>query len=151
MTEVPQNGGVMPHLICRGAAAAIDFYKEAFGATEMMRLPDKTGKLMHAGLSINGATVMLMDEYMDYGARSPQALSGTAVVLHLSVPDVDAAFARAVKAGATVIMPVADQFWGDRYGQIEDPFGHRWSLATTVRQLTPDEVMENLRKMEETP
>ena len=118
MTERPQVGSLTPHLVCRGAAAAIDFYTKAFGAEEMMRLPDKQGKLMHAAVSINGSTVMLMDEYLDYGGTSPQHLGGTAVVLHLMVPDVDAAFARAVAAGATVIMPVADMFWGDRYGQV---------------------------------
>jgi PhnB protein len=140
----------MPHLICKDAASAIDFYKRAFGATETMRLPDKNGLLMHAAITVNGATVMLMDEYLDYGARSPKTIGGTPVVLHLSVPDVDAAVSKAVAEGATVIMPVDDMFWGDRYGEIEDPFGHRWSISTPVKTLTPDEIMENLRKMEET-
>ncbi len=149
MTDRPQVGSLTPHLVCRGAAAAIDFYARAFGATEMFRMPDKQGKLMHASVSINGSVVMLMDEYLDYGGTSPQQLGGTAVVLHLMVPDVDAAFARAISAGATVVMPVADQFWGDRYGQLQDPFGHRWSLATPVKTLTPDEIAENLRKMEQ--
>ncbi|WP_373503234.1 VOC family protein [Aestuariivirga sp.] len=151
MTGRPVHPGVMPHLICRGAAAAIDFYVKAFGATEMMRLPDRKGLLMHASVMVNGSMVMLMDEYLDYGARSPQSLGGTPVVMHMTVPDVDKAFATAVAAGATVVMPVADMFWGDRYGQVEDPFGHRWSLATTVKQLSPDEIMENLRKMEQAP
>jgi PhnB protein len=149
MTDRPQVGSLTPHLVCRGAAAAIDFYARAFGATEMFRMPDKQGKLMHASVSINGSVVMLMDEYLDYGGTSPQQLGGTAVVLHLMVPDVDAAFARAISAGATVVMPVADQFWGDRYGQLQDPFGHRWSLATPVKTLSPDEIAENLRKMEQ--
>ena len=149
MTERPQFSSVTVHLICRDAASAIDFYARAFGASEMMRLPDKQGKLMHAAITLNGSTVMLMDEYLDYGARSPQAIGGTAVVIHLMVPDVDAAFDKAIAAGATVVMPVGDMFWGDRYGQVEDPFGHRWSMATPVKHLTPEEIMENLRKMEQ--
>ena len=149
MTDQPKLSGVMPHLVCKDAAAAIDFYKRAFGATETMRLPDKNGMLMHAAITVNGATVMLMDEYLDYGARSPKTIGGTPVVLHLSVPDVDAAVGKAVAEGATVIMPVDDMFWGDRYGEIEDPFGHRWSISTPVKTLTPDEIMENLRKMEQ--
>ena len=149
MTDRPQVGSLTPHLVCRGAAAAIDFYARAFGATEMFRMPDKQGKLMHASVSINGSVVMLMDEYLDYGGTSPQQLGGTAVVLHLMVPDVDAAFARAISAGATVVMPVADQFWGDRYGSVTDPFGHCWALATTKQELSPDEIMANLRKMEQ--
>ena len=149
MTERPVHSGVMPHLICRDAAAAIDFYVTAFGATEMMRMPDKRGLLMHASIMVNGSVVMLMDEYLDYGARSPKSLGGTPVVMHMTVPEVDMAFAKAIDAGATVVMPVADMFWGDRYGQLEDPFGHRWSLATTVKQLSAEEIMENLRKMEE--
>lgn len=149
MTDQPKLSGVMPHLICKDAAGAIAFYKRAFGATETMRLPDKNGLLMHAAITVNGATVMLMDEYLDYGARSPKTIGGTPVVLHLSVPDVDAAVGKAVAEGATVIMPVGDMFWGDRYGEIEDPFGHRWSISTPVKTLTPDEIMENLRKMEQ--
>lgn len=149
MTDQPKLSGVMPHLICKDAAGAIAFYKRAFGATETMRLPDKNGMLMHAAIMVNGGTVMLMDEYLDYGARSPKTIGGTPVVLHLSVPDVDAAVGKAVAEGATVIMPVDDMFWGDRYGEIEDPFGHRWSISTPVKTLTPDEIMENLRKMEQ--
>lgn len=149
MTDQPKLSGVMPHLICKDAAGAIAFYKRAFGATETMRLPDKNGLLMHAAITVNGGTVMLMDEYLDYGARSPKTIGGTPVVLHLSVPDVDAAVGKAVAEGATVIMPVDDMFWGDRYGEIEDPFGHRWSISTPVKTLTPDEIMENLRKMEQ--
>jgi PhnB protein len=121
---------VTPHLVCAGAADAIDFYKRAFGADEMMRLPGPDGKLMHGCVSINGSSVMLVDEYPDCGMSSPKSLGGTAVTVHLIVDDADATAARAVEAGAVVIMPVADQFWGDRYGVIEDPFGHRWSIAT---------------------
>jgi PhnB protein len=151
MPERPQINSLSIHLICKNAADAIEFYKRAFGATEMMRLPDKDGLLMHAAVSINGSTVMLMDEYLDYGARSPKTLGGTPAIIHLMVPDADAAFDKAIAAGATPVMPVADMFWGDRYGQVEDPFGHRWSIATPVKQLTPEEIQENLRKMEQNP
>jgi PhnB protein len=119
-----------PHLVCAGAAAAIDFYKTAFGATELIRLAGPDGKLAHACLSINGSSVMLVDENRDYGMLSPKALNGTPVTIHLIVGDADAVAQRAVEAGATVKMPVQDMFWGDRYGLIEDPFGHSWSIAT---------------------
>lgn len=122
--------GLAPHLVCRDAAAAIDFYKQAFDATEMLRLPMPDGKLAHAAVLINQCMVMLVDENPDYGLRGPLHLGGTPVTLHLCVADVDAAVARALAAGATLEMPVADQFWGDRYGRITDPFGHSWSLAT---------------------
>jgi PhnB protein len=112
-----------------------------------MRLPDKDGLLMHAAVTINGSIVMLMDEYLKYGARSPKTIGGTPVVLHLMVPDVDAAIARAVGAGASIIMAASDMFWGDRYGQIEDPFGHRWSIATHQRDMSPDEIQAALKTM----
>jgi PhnB protein len=121
---------VTPHLVCAGAAKAIDFYKEAFGATEMVRMPTPDGRLMHAALSINGSSVMLVDEFPEMGGAAPTTLKGSPVTMHLTVDDADAAAERAVKAGATIVMPVADQFWGDRYGLIADPFGHLWSIAT---------------------
>lgn len=123
---------VTPHLVCAGAAAAIDFYKQAFGAEELLRMPTPDGKLMHACLAINGSTVMLCDEFPGMGNTAPTTLHGTPVTIHLPVPDVDAAAAKAVAAGAKLVMPVADMFWGDRYGIVEDPFGHRWSVATPV-------------------
>jgi PhnB protein len=129
-----------PHITCRDAAKAIDFYKKAFGAEELMRLPGPDGRLMHAALRINGAMVMLNDEMPEHGALSPLSLKGTPVTLHLNVPDVDKWYARAVKAGAKATMPVADMFWGDRYGQLEDPFGHRWSVATHIKDVGPDEI-----------
>ncbi|MCI0429225.1 MAG: VOC family protein [Rhodospirillales bacterium] len=131
---------VTPHLVCAGAADAIEFYKKAFGASEMIRLPGPDGKLMHACLSINGSSVMLVDESPEYGMLSPKALNGTPVTLHLIVEDVDAFVERAVTAGAAIVMPVADMFWGDRYGVVEDPFGHRWSVATPKRQMTEEEL-----------
>lgn len=140
--------GITPHLVCADAAEAIDFYTKAFGATEMIRIPCSNGKLMHACLSINGSAVMLADESKEHGMLGPRSLNGTPVTIHLNVPDVDAFFNRAVNAGATVIMPVADMFWGDRYGIIEDPFGHRWSIATPQRQLSMDELLEAARNAE---
>lgn len=119
-----------PHLVCRDALKAVDFYKKALGAEELIVLPGPDGKIMHACLRINGSSVMLVDENVGCGASSPQHLGGTPVTLHLIVDDADPVADRAVAAGATVVMPVADQFWGDRYGIVEDPFGHRWSIAT---------------------
>ena len=118
-----------PHIVCAGAADAIEFYKAAFGAEELMRVPGPDGKLMHAAIAIDGAMILLADENPAYGAMSPTTLGGTPVTLHLNVADADAAIARATAAGATVLMPAADMFWGDRYGQVSDPFGHRWSIA----------------------
>ncbi|OMG70605.1 VOC family protein [Burkholderia ubonensis] len=131
-----------PHLICAGAADAIEFYRQAFNAVERVRLPAPNGKLMHACLTIGDSSLMLVDEMPEHGALGPKALNGTAVCLHLFVPDVDAAIAQAVAAGAKVTMPAADMFWGDRYGQVEDPFGHRWSLATHQRDLTPEQIRD---------
>jgi PhnB protein len=129
-----------PHLICAGAAAAIDFYKAAFGAVEKGRIPGPGGTLMHAAVRIGDSTLMLVDEVPDWGLRGPKTLKGSPVTIHLYVDDVDATVARAVAAGAKVTMPVAEMFWGDRYGQLEDPFGHRWSVATHTRDMTPEEM-----------
>lgn len=141
MTETTNTTRMLaPHLVCDGAADAIEFYKKAFGAEELVRVPGPTGRLMHAAVMINGSMVMLVDENKDYGLLSPKALGGTPVTIHLNVPDVDAAVARAEAAGATIKMPVADQFWGDRYGMIKDPFGHNWSIATPLREKPMSEV-----------
>ncbi len=139
------RSALSPHLVCAGAADAIEFYKKAFGAVEMMRLPGKDGKLIHACVEVNGSPVMLVDENPQWGALSPRALKGTPVTIHLNVEDVDTFVERAVKAGATVKMPVADMFWGDRYGVIEDPFGHHWSVATHLRDMSVDEIQEAMR------
>jgi len=130
-----------PHIVCAGAAEAIDFYKKAFGATEAMRMPTPDGKLMHAGLRIGDSSLMLVDEMPQWGALGPKARGGTSVTIHLAVPNVDEVFAQAVAAGAAVKMPVADMFWGDRYGVVIDPFGHEWSIATRIRDMTPEEMM----------
>ena len=135
---------VTPHLIVDGAARAIEFYKNAFGATEEMRLPGPDGKLMHARLRIGGAAVMLVDEMPHCNALGPKALKGTPVTIHLFVDDADAVFERAVKAGAAAVMPPADMFWGDRYGVVTDPFGHCWSIATHQRDLTPEQIEKGM-------
>jgi PhnB protein len=135
-----------PHIFVSNAAAAIDFYKNAFGAEELARHAAPDGqRIMHAALLINGATLMLCDDFPEFrgGKRStPEALGGSPVVLHLQVREADAVFNRAVAAGATVAMPLADQFWGDRYGQITDPFGHTWSIGSKVRQVSEEELRE---------
>jgi uncharacterized glyoxalase superfamily protein PhnB len=138
---------VTPHLICAGAADAIEFYKKAFGAVETARLPAPQGKLAHAVIRIGDSAVMLMDEFPEMSAQGPKSLKGSPVTIHLYVEDVDAFVARAVKAGAKVTMPVADMFWGDRYGALEDPFGHRWSVATHVRDVSPEEMQQAMKKM----
>lgn len=130
--QAPPTPGVMPHLVCRDAAAAIDFYKAAFGAEEVMRLPTKDGKLMHAAVMINGGMVMLVDEMPGMAMASPQTLGDSPVTLHMNVPDATGAIARAAGAGATVIMEAQPMFWGDLYGMVADPFGHVWSLATPL-------------------
>ena len=129
-----------PHLIVKGAGDAIEFYKKAFNAEELMCMRGPDGNsVMHGEIKIGDSIVYLADEYPQYGCVGPAALGGSPVTLHLYVKDVDAAFDRAVKAGATVKMPVADMFWGDRYGQVTDPFGHVWSMATHIEDLTPEE------------
>lgn len=136
------TAAVVPHLTASPAGEYIDFLKRAFGAVEHYRLTAPDGKTVaHAQLSFGGAPVMLADEFpMPHATRTPKALGGTTGGLHLVVPDVDAAFAKAVAAGATAVMPPADMFWGDRYGKVVDPFGHHWSLATPKEKLTPDEI-----------
>lgn len=130
-----------PHLTVRGAAKAIEFYKRAFGAKVRMRMAGPDGKsIMHAELKIGDSIVFLNDESPDMGCHSPQSLGGTPSALHLYVRNVDAAVKRAVAAGAKVQMPVADMFWGDRYGKVIDPFGHVWGLGTHKEDLTPKEI-----------
>jgi PhnB protein len=129
-----------PYLCCKDASRAIDFYVQAFGAKETMRLAEPSGRIGHAEIEIGGAPIMLSDEYPDYQVLSPRTIGGTPVKLHLYVPDVDATVARAVGAGAKVVRAVEDQFYGDRAGQIEDPSGHVWYLATKKESLSGDEV-----------
>ena len=139
---------VTPHLICAGAAKAIEFYKKAFGAVETGRMPGADGKLMHAAIRIGDSCVMLVDENAQWGMLGPKALKGSPVAIHLYVEDADAFVARAVKAGAKVTMPLDDMFWGDRYGKLEDPFGHQWSVATHVRDVSPEEMQQAMKGMQ---
>jgi len=136
-----------PHLVCAGAADAIGFYAKAFNAVEQMRLPGPDGKLVHASVSIGNSMLMLMDENPAWGVQGPAALKGTPVTIHLYVADVDAAVAQAAAAGATVVMPPADMFWGDRYAVLKDPFGHSWSLATHTRDLSHAEIIQGMQSM----
>ncbi len=132
-----------PHLVVGDAAAAIDFYVKAFGAIEVGRVPRPDGKLIHAALRINGFLVMLADDFPEMSggqSTTPTALGGTPVTIHLTVDDVDAKFRRAIDAGATVVMPLGEQFWGDRYGIVADPFGHHWSLGQPVREVSNEEI-----------
>jgi len=141
---------VTPHLVCAGAAEAIEFYKKAFGAVEGARLPGPDGKLMHAMIRIGDSAVMLVDEMPQWGALGPKSLKGSPVTLHLYVEDVDAVVKRAVSLGAKVTMPVDDMFWGDRYGKLEDPFGHHWSIGTHQRDVTAEEMQQAMRDMAKT-
>jgi uncharacterized glyoxalase superfamily protein PhnB len=131
---------VTPHLVCRNAGKALDFYQKAFGAEKVRlhQMPD--GKVMHAEFRIGDSILMLADEYPDYQALSPQSLGGSSVTIHLYTPDADSLFQRAVSAGCTEAMPLSDQFWGDRYGQVLDPFGHKWSIATHKEDVSDEEV-----------
>lgn len=139
---------ITPHLVIKGAAKAIDFYKTAFGAEEISRHPMPDGKtLMHALLRIGDSMLMLADESPDKGSIAPQKNSASPVVLTLYVSDTDAVFQRAVKAGATATMPPADMFWGDRYSQLTDPFGHKWAIATHIKDFTPQEMEKGMREM----
>ncbi|MGF6792485.1 VOC family protein [Paraburkholderia sp. 35.1] len=137
-----------PYLICKNAAEAIAFYTKAFNAVEQVRLPGPDGKVMHATLKIGDSMLMLTDEWPEHQTFGPNTLKGTPVTIHHYVPDVDASFKQAVDAGATVTMPVTDMFWGDRYGQVRDPFGHNWSLATHKRDLSAEEIQQAMAAMD---
>jgi PhnB protein len=131
---------VTPYLVCRNADQAIDFYKKAFGAKEKTRMLGPDGKIMHAEIVIGNAHIMLSEENADMGMPSPQSLGGSASGVMIYVPNVDKMFASATAAGATVEMPLDNQFWGDRYGKLADPFGHKWSLATHVEDMSTKEM-----------
>ncbi len=131
---------VTPYLFLKGAAAALDFYKQAFGAVEVMRLADPTGKIGHAEIKIGDSVVMLADEFPEMGVLGPQSIGGSSTCFMIYVSDVDARFVQAVAAGAKVLRPVQDQFYGDRSGTLLDPFGHQWTIATHKEDLTFDEI-----------
>jgi uncharacterized glyoxalase superfamily protein PhnB len=138
---------VTPHLAVRDAAKAIAFYATAFGAEEILRMPGPGGVVMHAEVRIGNSIVMLGEEAPQMGAVSPQTLGGSPVSLLLYVNDVDASFARAERAGCTVQQPLTDMFWGDRYGKLEDPFGHHWGLATHKEDVSPEEMAKRMAAM----
>jgi len=140
------NEGLIPHLVCDACADAIEFYKKAFGAEEVCRMLAPDGKrVMHASIRINGSAVFLADDFPEYcggKSQSPQCLGGTPVTIHRYVENCDAAIQRAQEAGATITMPAADMFWGDRYGVVTDPFGHVWSFATHISDPTAEEMAQ---------
>jgi len=132
-----------PLLTCAGAADAIEFYTKAFNAVEVSRMPGPKGKLMHAMLRIGNSALMLTDEFPEWGGFGPKSPKGSPVTVRLHVENADAVVERAVAAGARIAMPPADMFWGDRYAELEDPFGHRWSVARRTRDLSPAEIQES--------
>ena len=138
---------VTPHLICADAINAIDFYRKAFDAVELSRMPGPDGKLMHGSFRIGDSVLMINEENPQWGAFGPKSLKGSPVTIHLYVDDADAVVEQAVNAGAKITMPVADMFWGDRYGKVEDPYGHQWSIGTHVRDVTPEEMQQAMKQM----
>ncbi|MBI1830960.1 MAG: VOC family protein [Planctomycetes bacterium] len=137
----PGHHTVTPHLVLRNTAAALEFYKKAFGAVEIMRMPGPGGKgIMHAEIMIGDSFVYLADEWPGIEVAAPEKYGGTTVSIHLYVKDVDALFNQAVAAGAKVTMPIMNMFWGDRFGKLLDPFGHSWSIATHVEDVPPEEM-----------
>ena len=138
---------VTPYLIIDGAAAALDFYRTAFGAEEVMRMPSPDGRIGHAEILVGTSHVMLADEHPDMGYRGPKAYGGTPVSLMVYVPDVDATCAKAISAGATELRAIANQFYGDRSGTLQDPFGHVWTISTHIEDVTPEEIERRLAAM----
>jgi PhnB protein len=138
---------ITPHLVVQGAERAAAFYRDAFGAEELDRIPVPDGRLMSVRLRLGGGLVHLADEFPEMGVLAPPTIGGTAVVLSLDVADAEAAFARAVTAGAIVRQPLQDTFWGDRHGQLDDPFGHRWNVAEHVRDVPHDEVVATAARL----
>jgi len=149
------HDGLIPHLICDGCADAIEFYKKAFGATELCRMsmpgnPEDT-RIMHAQIEIDGKVIYLGDDFPEFCAdgksSSPKALGGSPVTIHRYVTDCDAAIKQATDAGATLKFPPQEMFWGDRYGMVTDPFGHYWAFATHIKDLTPEEMEQAAQQM----
>ena len=156
MSEKPQAippgfHTLTPHLIVRNAAQAIEFYQKAFGAELLGKMLTPDGKVMHAVLKVGDSMLMLNDEFPEWGALSPLSSGGSGVTIHIYLENVDAAFGRAISAGAAVKMPLMDQFWGDRYGIVTDPYGHHWSMATHVRDMSPEEMAEAMKQMPPMP
>ena len=141
------HNSVSPYLVVNGAAKALDFYTKAFGATEIMRFDTPDGKIGHAEIRIGDTVVMLADEHPDHDAHAPRKFGGSPVGLHLYLEDVDAVWSRATAAGAKVKQPLANQFYGDRNGALEDPFGHRWHLSTHVEDVSAEEIGRRMKTM----
>jgi uncharacterized glyoxalase superfamily protein PhnB len=135
-----------PHITVKDAAQALDFYKAAFGAEEMVRMPGPGGKVMHAEIRIGDSRMLLNEEFLEMDLKGPKEFGGSPVTLHLYVEDADALVKQAANAGAKITMPVQDTFWGDRYGRVEDPFGHQWAIATRVREMSFQEMRDASRK-----
>lgn len=131
---------LFPYLHVQGAARAIEFYTRAFGARETLRLTEPSGRIGHAELDFGGMTLMLADEFPEYGIRGPQAIGGTSITIHLHVDDADAVIRRAAEAGATIEQEPRDQFYGERSGCLRDPFGHRWNVGHHIEEVSPDEM-----------
>ena len=142
----PGMHSVTPHLVCADAANAIEFYKKAFNAEALGRIDGPDGKLVHGMIKIGDSVLMLVDEYPEWDSLGPNARKGTSVTLHLYVEDADTQFKQAIDAGCSVRMPLDDMFWGDRYGIVQDPFGHLWSIATHVRDASPEEIQAGAAK-----
>lgn len=135
-----------PHITVKDAARALDFYKAAFGAEEVVRMPGPGGKVMHAEIRIGDSRMLLNEEFLEMDVKGPGVYGGSPVTLHLYVEDADALVRQAASAGAKITMPVQDTFWGDRYGRLEDPFGHQWAIATRIREMSFQEMREASRK-----
>ena len=145
----PGHENLIPHLVCSPCSEAIAFYKKAFGAEEIHRMPSPDGRIMHAAIRLGKGLVFLVDDFPEYcggKASTPKALGGTPVTIHQYVADCDATVERAKKAGATVVMGPHDMFWGDRYAQVQDPYGHKWSIATHVKDMTPEEMQAGMKQ-----
>ncbi len=136
---------VTPYLTIKNAAEALEFYKAAFNAKEVMRMAESNGKVGHAEIQIGDSRIMISDEYPEWGALAPQTVGGSSTSLMLYVEDVDRLFAQAIQAGGKELMAVSDQFYGDRCGKLEDPFGHKWMIATHVEEVPPDELNERAK------
>lgn len=139
---------VTPYLTCDGASEAIAFYVKAFDAVEINRLAGRDGKIMNAMIRIGNSALMVMDAYPEMQAFGPKTLNGSPVTIHLQVENMDAVVAKAVAAGATVVMPAADMFWDDRYAALADPFGHQWSVATHIRDVSPEALRKGAAEMQ---
>ena len=137
-----------PYLTVKDAPGAIEFYKKAFGAVELQRIPGPDGRLLHASVKIGDSVMMMSEEFPEFGSHGPLSLGGSPVTIHLYTEDVDTAWTKAVEAGCEIIMPLDDTFWGDRFGCLRDPFGHVWSLASRIRDLTAEEVTEAAAKID---